>query len=156
MQQQCFCNIVARQLQWVSHCCSFSCCGARALGHVGSVVVVPGLQRTGSIVMAQAHEFSCFATCGIFLDQGLNPCLLHCFYTTEPGGKPWVIYFEQKDQTERRGCRTTHGGWLYEECARCHPWSSNIHHFFLLGTEPHSSGTSFFQQQNPIVQGLPC
>ena len=45
------------------------------LGQVGSVVVVPGLQSTGSIVVA--HGLSCYAAYGIFTDQGLNPCLLH-------------------------------------------------------------------------------
>ena len=42
----------------------------------GSVVVVPGLQSTGSVVMYQGL-ISCPVACGIFLDQGLNPCLLH-------------------------------------------------------------------------------
>ena len=42
---------------------------------MGSVVVAPGLSSTSSIVVVQ--EFSCSATCGIFLGQGLNWCLLH-------------------------------------------------------------------------------
>ena len=46
-----------------SHCVDFSCCEAWALWGVGSVAVAYGL--------------SCSATCGIFLDQGSNPCLLH-------------------------------------------------------------------------------
>ena len=33
------------------------------------------LQRAGSVVVA--HRLSCPEACGIFLDQGLNPCLLH-------------------------------------------------------------------------------
>ena len=44
-----------------------TCCGARcrsqALEDVGSVVV--------------AHGLSCSEACGIFPDQGLNPCALH-------------------------------------------------------------------------------
>ena len=44
-------------------------------GAWASVVMVPGLPSTGSIAMA--HELSCSTACGIFLDQGLNPCLLH-------------------------------------------------------------------------------
>ena len=40
-----------------------------------SVAAVPGLQSTGSVVVA--HGLSCFTECGIFLDQGLNPRLLH-------------------------------------------------------------------------------
>ena len=47
----------------VSHCGGFSCCGAWALGTQASVVV--------------AHGLSCSVACGIFPDQGLNPCPLH-------------------------------------------------------------------------------
>ena len=46
-----------------SHCSGFSCCGARALGVRASVVV--------------SYRLSCSAACGIFPDQGLNPCPLH-------------------------------------------------------------------------------
>ena len=46
-----------------------------ALGCAGSGVVVPGLQSTGSVIVA--HGLSCSAACGIFLDQGSNLCLLH-------------------------------------------------------------------------------
>ena len=53
-----------------SHCGGFSCCGAGALGARASVVVAHG-----SVVVA--HGLSCFAACGIFLDQGSNPCPLH-------------------------------------------------------------------------------
>ena len=35
----------------------------------------PAYQSTGSIVVV--HRLSCSMTCGIFLDQGLNLCLLH-------------------------------------------------------------------------------
>jgi len=40
-----------------------------------SIAAVPGLQSTGS--MAVTHRLSCSTACGVFLDQGLNPCLLH-------------------------------------------------------------------------------
>ena len=53
-------------LRWVFVAVSrelLSCCGAHALWCVGSVVV--------------AQELSCSVPCDIFLDQGLNPCLLH-------------------------------------------------------------------------------
>ena len=46
------------------------CCGAAALGHVGSRVVAPGL--------------SCSAAHGIFPDQGSNPCPLHCRADSQP------------------------------------------------------------------------
>ena len=39
-------------------------CRLQKLEHVGSVVV--------------AHGLSCSMACGIFLEQGLNLCLLHC------------------------------------------------------------------------------
>ena len=58
------------RLRWVfvaAHglliCGGFSCCGARALGARASVFA--------------AHRLSCSAACGIFPDQGLNPCPLH-------------------------------------------------------------------------------
>ena len=58
---------------------------------MGSGVEVPGLQSIGSIVVAQ--RLSCSTACGIFLDQGLNLCLLHCqlnffFLTNRPPEKP--------------------------------------------------------------------
>ena len=73
--------------------------------------------------------------------EPVSPALSKRFFTAEPQGKPWVIYSEQKDQTERR-----------EEAAEPHlaagfmksvPEAVNgplisITHFFLLGTEPHS------------------
>ena len=46
----------------------------QALSEV-SVVGAHGLQSTGSIVVA--HRLSCSKACGIFPDQGSNPCLLH-------------------------------------------------------------------------------
>ena len=60
---------------WISHCGGSSCYRVQAPGHVGSVVVAPGLQSTHSIVGVRGLSY--LAVCGIFLDQGLNPCLLH-------------------------------------------------------------------------------
>ena len=61
-----------------SHCDG----GAQARGHegfsseyMGSVVVAPGLQSTGSIVVAYGLSYS--TACGIFPEQGLNPFLPH-------------------------------------------------------------------------------
>ena len=67
---------------WTSHCGGFSCYGARALGVQASVVVA---HRLSSVV----HRLSCSAACGIFPDQGSNPCPLHWQVdsTTEPPGK---------------------------------------------------------------------
>ena len=60
---------------WASHCCGFSCCGARALGTRASVVVARGLESAGSVFVA--HGFSCSMACGIFPGQGSNLCPLH-------------------------------------------------------------------------------
>ena len=53
---------------------------------MGSVVAVPGLQSTGSIVVA--HGLSCFNGCGI---EPVSPALAGRFSTTEPPGKPMTI-----------------------------------------------------------------
>ena len=53
-----------------SRCAGFSSCGSRA-----SVVVACGLYSAGSVVVV--HGLSCSTACGIFPDQGLNPCPLH-------------------------------------------------------------------------------
>ena len=59
----------------LSHCGGFSCCWAQALGHAG-------FSSCGSWALEHrlnslAHGLSCSTIRGIFLDQGLNPCLLH-------------------------------------------------------------------------------
>ena len=54
-----------------------------------------GSRRAGSRVVV-AHGPSCSAACGIFPDQGSNPCSLHCqagFLTTAPPGKPDLCTF---------------------------------------------------------------
>ena len=50
-----------------SHCAGVSC-GARTLGHVG-------FSSCGS--RALEHRLSCSTACGIFPDQGWDPCLLY-------------------------------------------------------------------------------
>ena len=49
--------------------------GLKQLWHKSSVVVARGLQSAGSVVVA--HGLSCSMACGIFPDQGSNPCPLH-------------------------------------------------------------------------------
>ena len=49
---------------WASCFSCYFCCGARALGVQASVTVV--------------NRLSCPTACGIFPDQGLNCCPLHC------------------------------------------------------------------------------
>ena len=61
------------------------------LWYVGSIVVASELQSTGAIV--RTHWFSCSAACEIFLDQGLNPYLLHWQVDSLPlnhQGSPWL------------------------------------------------------------------
>ena len=50
--------------------------GLQQLQHASSVVVARRLQSTGSVVVV--HGLSCSTACGIFLDQSLNSCPLHC------------------------------------------------------------------------------
>ena len=50
-------------------------CGLQQSGHVGSVVAAHGVQSTGLEVVVLG--LSCPLTCGIFPDQGSNPCLHH-------------------------------------------------------------------------------
>ena len=50
-------------------------CRLQQLWHTGLVVVARGLQSAGSVVVA--HGLSCSVACGIFPDQGSNPCPLH-------------------------------------------------------------------------------
>ena len=68
--------------------------GLQQLWHEGSVVVARGFQSTGSA--AVAHEPSCSAACGIFPDQGSNPCPLHWQADSQPlrqQGSPVCQYF---------------------------------------------------------------
>ena len=62
-------------LVWAS-CCGFSLVAEHGLcGVWASVVAGRGLLSTGSVVVL--HRLSCSLARGIFLDQGLDLCLLH-------------------------------------------------------------------------------
>ena len=67
---------------WASHCGDFSCAAwtvgtwASVAAARGSVAVPCRIKSTGSI--AVVHELSCSVAYGIFRDQKLNPCILHC------------------------------------------------------------------------------
>ena len=66
-----------------SHCSGFSCCGAWALGPWASVLV--------------ARRLGCSAKCGIFPDQGSNPCLLLSQANSCPlyhQGNPRVLFLD--------------------------------------------------------------
>ena len=52
-----------------------------------------GSRHTGSVIVA--HGPSCSAACGIFPDQGSNPCLLHWQADSQPlchQGSPVLLY----------------------------------------------------------------
>ena len=66
----------------VSHRSGFSCSRAGALGAHASIVTVCGPSRCSSWALghrlsSRGSRLSCSLACGIFLDQGLNLCLLH-------------------------------------------------------------------------------
>ena len=53
-----------------------------------------GSRRTGSVVVVHGH--SCSAACGIFPDQGSNPCPLRWQVDSQPlclQGSPWLLVF---------------------------------------------------------------
>ena len=58
------------------------CTGFRSCGTWASVVAARGLQSAGSA--AVAHGPSCSVACGIFPDQGSNPCPLHWQADSQP------------------------------------------------------------------------
>ena len=79
-----------------SHCSGFSCCGSWALGAVfsscgmwASVVVALGLR--------------CSAACGIFPDQGSNPCPLHRQADSYP-----LRHQENPASRFKKNCTTVH------------------------------------------------
>ena len=60
---------------WASRCRGFSCCGGQVLG-------CSGFSSCSSLALEHRINscwagFSCSMVCGIFLGQGLKPCLLH-------------------------------------------------------------------------------
>ena len=61
---------------------------------VDSFVESTGSRCADSVVVL--HELSCPETCGIFPDQGSNPCPLHCqtdFYPLYHQGSPILLFF---------------------------------------------------------------
>ena len=54
-----------------------------------------GSRRAGSVIVA--HGLSCSAACGIFPDQGSNPCALHWQADFQPlchEGSPYIFIFK--------------------------------------------------------------
>ena len=66
-----------------SYSSGFSCSRAWAPGTWASVVAAPGLSSCDLLALGSAdsvvamHGLSCSEACGIFPDQGSNPCLLY-------------------------------------------------------------------------------
>ena len=76
--------------------------GAEALGAQASGAATHRLQSTDSTVAV--HGLSCWEECGIFLDQGSNPCPLHWQADSVPlshQGSPshFLLYFETSNFT---------------------------------------------------------
>ena len=68
--------------------------GAWASHYRGLLLWSTGSRRAGSVVVA--HGPSCSAACGIFLDQGSNPCPLHQQADSQPllhQGSPKQFFF---------------------------------------------------------------
>ena len=71
-----------------SQCAGLSLSRPLLLGSTGS-------RRAGSVIVA--HGPSCSAACGIFSDQGSNPCSLHWQADSQPlrhQGSPTMIFFK--------------------------------------------------------------
>ena len=64
-----------------------------------------GSRRAGSVVVA--HGPNCSVACGIFPDQGSNPCLLHWQADSQPlhhqGSPKEFLEFKKKRKMERTG-----------------------------------------------------
>ena len=69
-----------------------------------------GSRRAGSV--AVAHGLSCSAACGIFPDQGSNPCLLHWQADSQPlrhqGSPPQIFWYSSPRGWENLVCSI---GW---------------------------------------------
>ena len=69
-------GLLSRHSAQASHCDGCSCCGAQALECVCRLSSY-GSQALEHRLNIVPQVLSCYTVCGIFLDQGLNPCLLH-------------------------------------------------------------------------------
>ena len=74
--------------------------GARASHRRGLSLQSTSSRRAGSVVVA--HGPSCCAACGIFPDQGSNPCLLHWQADSQPlhhQGSPVLVIIDDRDSS---------------------------------------------------------
>ena len=93
--------------------------------------MAPGLQSAGIVVVM--HGLSRSMACGIFPDQGLNPCLLHWEADSSPlshQGSPNPVYLEV--------CCLTHPCTSKENVLKCrfqdhpHPVNQNLTNICIL------------------------
>ena len=109
-----------------------------------------GSRRAGSVVVA--HGLSCSAACGIFLDQGSNPCALHRQADPQPlrhQGSPlssktlifpvhWSILSKEVSLASYFGPGQFYYRWISAKCRRWHVvvssetsrTSYHMHHHF--------------------------
>ena len=89
-----------------------------------------GSRRTGSAIVA--HGPSCSAACGIFPDQGSNPCPLHWQADSQPlrhQGSPHTNHFLNVTPY------CCHQNWIDGLCS----WALNANHAFSVAPVPQAA-----------------
>ena len=82
-----------------SYCGVSSCCVARAPGTPASVVAACRLSSCSSQALSRVQAQYLWWACGIFPNQGLNPCILALadgLSTTAPPGKSLHLHFYEQ------------------------------------------------------------
>ena len=105
----------------------------RILIAVASLVAAPGLWSTGSI--AVVYGLSCSEACGIFLDRGLNSCLLHWQVDSLPRshqGHPQVLFKGGWSALLLRGSQTLWVSKLPGEHAKTQLAKPHLQNFWLI------------------------
>ena len=89
------CRLFSSCGEWglMSSCDGFSCCGTRALGHTGVSFVVHGLSSCSSQAQ-QSRRMGLAAPrhVGSFRIKPMSAALVGGFFTTEPPGKPELVF----------------------------------------------------------------
>ena len=91
-------------------------------------------RRAGSVIVAQGP--SCSAACGIFPDQGPNPCPLHWQADSQPlrhQGSPGLLYFYGTVHSLLGGLSSASLTLVLNLCEhQNHWWSFSFSFFYLL------------------------